>query len=165
MKKVYYVGGEALPESKAEPEEQPPLHPWHPPRHIPAPQADIFQIWTGRCYSFIHAECTNRERIELHHRALDQSGTTSLEKQKLWQIWLILFMHKNMGQLCFTLFTNVWFLGQVGPLELEWVLQDLHWEPAEEVQAGHQVVQGGKGEAVWWEQPLQKKPHKTQPRL
>ena len=40
------------------------------------------------------------------------------------------------------------FAGQVGLVELERVLQDLHREPAAEVQASHQAVQGGEGEAV-----------------
>ena len=56
-------------------------------------------------------------------------------------------------------FWEALFAGQVGPVELERVLQDLHWEPAEEVQAGDQAVQGGEGKAVWREQPLQEKPH------
>ena len=60
-------GGEAVSESKAEPEEQPPLHPWHPPRHIPAPQAHIFQIWTGTTipsHSSLCAECTVCDHFE-----------------------------------------------------------------------------------------------------
>ena len=45
-------------------------------------------------------------------------------------------------------FLETLLAGQVGPVELERVLQDLHREPAEEVQAGDQAVQGGEGEAV-----------------
>ena len=46
------------------------------------------------------------------------------------------------------IFLETLLAGQVGPVELKRVLQDLHREPAEEMQAGDQAVQGGEGEAV-----------------
>ena len=46
-------GGKAVPESKAQLEEQSPVHPWHPPRHISAPTADLFQIWAGDLFFWV----------------------------------------------------------------------------------------------------------------
>ena len=56
-------------------------------------------------------------------------------------------IHPNTIPSLFLVFTSP-ISGQVGPAELKRIFQNLHREPAEEVQAGDQTFQGGQGETV-----------------